>query len=128
MILLDTHALVWLASDPDRLSPTARQLIETHASSLHCSVVSAWEIALLVRRGRLQLPMPPDQFLERAINHHALLEIDISRPAATVSVALPPIHNDPFDRLLIAECLIRKMPLISCDQTIPRYPGIQVFW
>ena len=128
MILLDTHALVWLASDPDRLSDVARSSIRAHPASLHISVVSAWEISLLVKRGRLTLPLSPEEFLTRAIAHHGLIELPLTRKVAQASVSLPDIHNDPFDRILISECKERSLSLISCDTVIPRYPGIDVVW
>ena len=128
MILLDTHALVWLASDPDRLSDAARACIRANPASLHISVVSAWEMSLLIKRGRLTLPLPPEEFLTRAIAHHGLIELPLTRQVAQASVSLPDLHNDPFDRVLIAECHARALSLISCDTVIPRYPGIRVVW
>lgn len=128
MILLDTHTLVWLASDPAQLSPAAQAAIRAHSASLHISVVSAWEISFLEKRGRLKLPLPPDDYLTRAIAHHGLIELPLSRRVAHASVALPDIHNDPFDRILIAECHARGLSLISRDAVIPGYPGVQVIW
>jgi len=128
MILLDTHVLVWLASDSKRLSAAARQAIQTHPKSLHVSIVSAWEISLLVKRGRLNLPLPPDDYFTRAVAHHGLIEMPLTRRVAQQSVELPDIHNDPFDRILITECQTRGLSLVSCDSTLSRYPNLQVVW
>lgn len=128
MILLDTHAVVWLASDPGQLSAAAARMIVKNPDRLHISVVSAWEIALLVKRGRLELPIPPGEFIGRAIQHHRLIELPLERRIAERAVALPDIHNDPFDRILAAECLERGGTLISCDSTLPRYPRLRVVW
>ncbi len=128
MILLDTHSLIWMASDPGRLSEVARSAIAASPNSLHVSVVSCWEVSLLVKRGRLTLPLPPEEYLTRAIAHHGLIELPLTRRIAMCSVSLPDLHNDPFDRVLIAECKIRAFSLITCDRIIPRYPGIQVVW
>jgi PIN domain nuclease of toxin-antitoxin system len=128
MILLDTHALVWLASDPDQLSNAAQTSIRANPASLHISIVSAWEISILTKRGRLTLPLSPEEFLTRAIAHHGLIELPLTSRIAQYSVSLPDLHNDPFDRILIAECQTRGLSLISCDAVIPRYPGIQVIW
>ncbi len=128
MILLDTHAMVWLASDPKRLSPAARQAVSAHAAMLHVSAVSAWEISLLVRNGRLTLPMSPEDFVKAAIQRLALTELPVTRESAQASVALPAIHNDPFDRVLIAECGRRRLSLISADRVIAQYPGLRVIW
>ena len=128
MILLDTHVLVWLASDPAQLSTAARTAIQANAASLHISVVSAWEISLLAKRGRLTLPLPPIEYLTRAIAHLGLIELPLTRRAVQAAVDLPDIHHDPFDRILIAECHTRSLSLISRDAVIPSYPGIQIVW
>ena len=128
MIILDTHVIVWLASDPGQLSKPAIRLIEKNPENLHVSVISAWEIALLVKRGRLILPIPPAEFINRAIRHHRLIELPLERRIAERAVALPDIHNDPFDRVLAAECLERGGILISRDTTLPRYPHLKVVW
>lgn len=128
MILLDTHAFVWLASDPDRLSETARTLIQRHAAALYLSAVSAWEIVMLEKRKRLELPLPAEEYIERALFRHGIHELPLNRYTAQASVRLPDIHNDPFDRILIAEALERGMNLISKDQTIARYPDVRVVW
>ncbi len=128
MILLDTHALVWLASDPEKLSPAARSAIRAHPASLHISVVSAWEISLLVKRGRLTLPMSSEDYLTRAIAHHGLIELPLTRRVVQAAVSLPDIHNDPFDRILVAECSSHGLSLVSRDAVISRYPGVSVIW
>jgi len=128
VILLDTHALVWMASDPDQLSPAAQSAIRAHPASLHISAVSAWELSLLVKRGRLTLPLPPDEYLTRAIAHHGLIELPLTRQVAQASVSLPDIHNDPFDRILISECNARGLSLVSRDGVLQRYPGVHVIW
>ena len=128
MILLDTHAIIWLASDPDQLSAAAQSAIRAHPASLHISIVSAWEISLLAKRRRVALPLPPDEYFARAVAHHGLIELPLTRQVAQASVALPDIHNDPFDRILIAECNAHGLSLISRDTTITKYPGLRVIW
>jgi PIN domain nuclease of toxin-antitoxin system len=128
VILLDTHVLVWMASDPSWLSPAAKNAIRAHPASLHLSVVSAWEISLLVKRGRLILPLPPEEYLARAIAHHGLIELPLTRRTAQSAVSLPDVHNDPFDRVLVAECLLRGLSLVSRDAVISRYDGVRVIW
>jgi PIN domain nuclease of toxin-antitoxin system len=126
--LLDTHVLVWLASDPSQLSRAAVRAIENDSGALHISVVSAWEIALLVKRGRLELPLPSSEFVSRAIRHHGLTEWPLERRVVERAVALPDIHSDPFDRILIAECLERGGVLVSRDAALSRYPRVRVVW
>jgi PIN domain nuclease of toxin-antitoxin system len=91
MILLDTHAAVWLASDQSKLSAEAKNVITSHADALHISVVSVWEISMLYKRKRLQLPIAPELYLDRMIKQHALIEVPLSRQVAQRSVRLPDI-------------------------------------
>ncbi len=92
------------------------------------SAVSAWEVALLHRRGRLLLPVAPEVFMRRAVARHGLLELPVTAEVAMAAVALPDIHNDPFDRILIAETLERKCRIVTKDAVIPKYPGVPVVW
>ena len=128
MILLDTHTLVWMASDPEKLSKPAADIIQKFQSSLLVSAISAWEIALLYKRGRLLLPVPPDVFIDKALARHGIQELPITRACTVAAVALPDIHNDPFDRILVAEALQRRCRIITKDAIIPTYPGISVVW
>jgi PIN domain nuclease of toxin-antitoxin system len=128
MILLDTHAFVWLASEPERLSGAARAAIRSHPASLHLSVVSAWEVSLLVKRGRLKLPLSADEYLARAVDHLGIIELPLTRHIVQAAVSLPDVHNDPFDRILVAQCRASGLSLISCDAILPRYDSLQVIW
>ncbi len=128
MILLDTHTFVWLASDPARLSKPAYEAIGKFQTGLLLSAVSGWEIALLYKRGRLLLPVAPEVFLERAVARHGIHELPVTRQRALEAVSLPDIHNDPFDRILIAEALGRKCQIITKDSVIPTYPGVSAVW
>ena len=128
MILLDTHAVVWLASDQEKLTKRAEELIRSNAGQLYMSVVSAWEISIMHKRRRLSLPMEPEEYVDRLIYQHGLNEVPLEREVIQLSVRLPDIHNDPFDRILIALCRQNGWVLLSKDSVIPKYPGIQVVW
>jgi len=128
MMLLDTHAFIWLASTPARLSEQARAAISENPSTLHLSIVTAWEISLLCRKDRIRLPLPPEQFVEEAVNHLHLIELPLTRKTVQRSVNLPLIHNDPFDRVLIAECQLNQLSLISADKLIHKYPDLEAIW
>ena len=127
MILLDTHAFVWLASTPELLSKQARSVIEMHMGDLALSIVSSWEIALLVKKERLVLPVSVEDFIERALERHAVEELPLSRSVILDVVNLEPIHNDPFDRILIAEANCRGCAIITKDRWIPQYP-VKTVW
>ncbi|MBU6183023.1 MAG: type II toxin-antitoxin system VapC family toxin [Verrucomicrobia bacterium] len=128
MTLLDAHAFVWLASDQNALSPAALGAIKKDRESLFISVVTCWEIALLHKKGRLLLPLPPNEFVEKAALHHGVQDLPLTREIAMAAVALPEIHNDPFDRILVAEALHHGCRLVTKDETIPLYPGVKAVW
>lgn len=128
MLLLDTHAFVWLASDPARLPPAAQETIRQEAGTLFVSSISALEIGLLVKRRRLELPLPPSEFVERALAQHGIHETAVDRSIALASTALPDLHSDPFDRILVATAQVRGMRILSKDTQLARYPGAEVVW
>lgn len=127
MILLDTHTFVWLASSPDQLSAPAYEVVEANLGQLAVSIVSAWEIALLVRKERLHLPLQVHTFIERALEHHGITELPLTRSVIFDAVNLQAIHNDPFDRILIAEAKRRECALVTKDRVMPQY-GVPVVW
>jgi len=128
MLLLDTHALVWLASDQEQLTSHGKTLIREAAGRLFMSAISSLEIAILVKRGRLELPLPPEQFVGECLRQHGITEIPLDSAIAMAAAALPDIHNDPFDRILAATAIIHRLELLSKDTVLPRYPGLRVTW
>jgi PIN domain nuclease of toxin-antitoxin system len=128
MLLLDTHALVWLASDQEQLTSRGKTAIREAAGRLFMSAISSLEIAILVKRGRLELPLPPERFVVECLRHHGITEIPLDSAIAMAAAALPDIHNDPFDRILAATAIIHRLDLLSKDTVLPRYPGLRVTW
>ncbi|MBN1671759.1 MAG: type II toxin-antitoxin system VapC family toxin [Kiritimatiellae bacterium] len=128
MLLLDTHAFVWLASDLKKLPARARQAVRANAGALFLSSISGLEIGILVKRERLTLPVAPDLFIGRALEQHAVQELPVTWEAAYASSRLPDIHNDPFDRIIVATAHIHDMPILSKDRAIRQYPGTTVVW
>jgi len=128
MLLLDTHALVFLASDQESLSEAAVESISNNSEGLSYSSISALEISLLVKRNRLELPVPPVEFIERAESSHGLRELPVTGNIACFSADLPDIHNDPFDRIIIATAQIHNFPVLSMDTKFRKYPDLAVIW
>jgi len=126
-ILLDSHAFLWFVWDDPLLSPAAKQRIEDPANHKWVSVASCWEIAIKAGLGKLRLGEPTTTFLPRelATNHFSLLRIELAH--ATLVETLPPHHKDPFDRLLIAQAIIEKLPLVSADAVFDEY-GVTRLW
>lgn len=128
MLLLDTHAFVWLASDQGQFTGRGKAAIRESAGRLFVSSISSLEIALLAKRNRLQLPLPPERFVAETMRHHGINEIPVDSTIAMAAAALPDIHNDPFDRILAATALVQRLDLLSKDAVLPRYPGLRVIW
>ena len=128
MLLLDTHAFVWLVSDQDKLSKRAKKLVQEHPEDLFFSSISALEIAFLERSKRLKLPLASDVFIEKALEHHGIQDLPLNWKVANESGKLPRIHDDPFDRILIATAIANKLSLLTKDEVIPKYPGVKTVW
>jgi len=128
MILLDTCALLWLAADQKRLSATAKKTIGENTGRLFVSAISAFEIAVKSQKGKLVLPLPARAWFERAIDFHGIYQISIDGAIAASSVELPPHHNDPCDRFIIATAVHHAMPIVTRDNLIVQYNEVKVIW
>ena len=131
MILLDTCALLRLTEIPNRLRESTTAYIASHCDGLLVHAISAFEVALLARRGRVTLPPAhpdPADWFRTACTLHGLTEIPLDGATAAAAVALPPIHQDPCDRFIVAAALHHRVPILTSDQVIPRYPGVTVLW
>ncbi len=124
MIILDTCAVLWLAEGSARLSSETVAIIDREAV-VAVSSISAFEIALKYRNGKLSLPMPPEEWWARFISHHRVDVIDLSPELVMGATRLPPIHKDPVDRFIIATALAHNSHLVSADRRFKEY-GIRV--
>ncbi|HWP47021.1 MAG TPA: type II toxin-antitoxin system VapC family toxin [Candidatus Limnocylindrales bacterium] len=120
-LLLDTHTFLGFIGGDERLSPTARTLIEDLTNDVYLSVASLWEMAIKISLGRLQLAQSFKTFIphQPSLNRIGLLDIMISHTAKVA--ALPFHHRDPFDRLLVAQAQIEQMSLVSSDAVFDAY-------
>ncbi len=125
-LLLDTHILIWAASESERLPPRLRALIENEHNELLFSPASLWEIAIKHSQGRSNFRADPSILRERLLQN-GYVELPINGEHTLATVALPPIHKDPFDRILIAQSKIEGIPLVTVDQTVLQYPGLMEF-
>jgi PIN domain nuclease of toxin-antitoxin system len=125
-VLLDTHALIWWDADPKSLSATARSIIDDLANEVLVSVVSVWEMAIKSQSGRLTLRVPLVEVVRQSTaSLMTLLPVQLAHVLAVET--LPPIHRDPFDRLLIAQAMVEGATLLTTDSTIQHYP-ISTIW
>lgn len=121
-LLLDTHLLLWAAGQPDRLSKTARDLIEAESSELIFSTASLWEIVIKRSLGREDFKVDA-RVLRRGLLDNGYGELPIASEHVVAIDTLPPLHKDPVDRVLIAQALVEGIVLLTTDQVIPRYPA-----
>lgn len=130
MLLLDTCILVWLDTDPARISSDARRAIAGHAAALFASSASAsaWEVALKVRKGKLALPMAPAAWFAEVLRLHGISEIPIDAVLAAASAELPPLHSDPFDRVIVATAAHLGASVVTPDPEIRKYPQARTIW
>jgi PIN domain nuclease of toxin-antitoxin system len=128
MILLDTCCILWLATDPSKLSANARDALQEHRDGLFVSSISAWEVAIKNRSGKLELPLGPEEWFRAVLLRYQLTPVSIDWRIAVYSVSLPRIHEDPCDRHIIATAQLRGFTIVTADQTIPQYPDVAVIW
>lgn len=122
ILLLDTHLLLWAAGTPDRLSSQARVMIAEPRNTLWFSAASLWEITIKCALGRPDFRVDP-HLLRRALLDHGYSELPITGQHALATAHLPPIHKDPFDRLLVAQAQVEGALLLTTDATVAQYPG-----
>jgi PIN domain nuclease of toxin-antitoxin system len=128
-VLLDTCALIWFLRDDPELSERAAQLIENPDTDAFVSVVSIWEIAIKASVGKLPAPIGLQDSLEDKLKASGFNILPVEFRHASGVYSLPPVHSDPFDRLLISQCREEKLTGITNDPhwVDSRY-GISVWW
>jgi PIN domain nuclease of toxin-antitoxin system len=124
-VLLDTHTLLWALTDESKLSERVRKLLPK--AETWFSVASLWEIVIKAQIGKIPLPRPTGPFVisKLALNGVQILQVTPDHVLRIES--LPDYHRDPFDRMLIAQSLEEKLPLVTADRVFARYP-MQVIW
>lgn len=121
-LLLDTHILLWAAGEPQRLSAEARSLLENPANVLVFSAASLWEIAIKSGLGRTDFRIDA-RLLRRGLIDNGYDEMPILGEHAVQIAALPGIHRDPFDRMLVAQAQVEGVTLLTMDPVVAQYPG-----
>jgi len=126
-LLLDTHVFLWLMSEPSKVSQNVLAACQDSDNQLILSVASIWEIQIKQQLGKLKLDVALEELIkdQRVANGLQILPIEL--PHILALNDLPLHHNDPFDRLLIAQSRIEHMRLISVDGVFSRYP-VDLFW
>jgi len=121
-LLLDTHLLLWAAGQPDLLPAAARRLLEDPQNELMFSPASLWEVAIKRGLGRDDFRVDP-RLLRRGLLDNGYSELPITSEHAVAVDGLPPVHKDPFDRMLVAQAMVEGVALLTADPLVAQYPG-----
>jgi PIN domain nuclease of toxin-antitoxin system len=121
-LLLDTHLLLWAAGEPKRLSKQARTLIDNRDNELLFSAASLWEVAIKRGLGREDFKVDA-RLLRRGLLDNGYSELPIISDHVVATESLPPIHKDPFDRVLVAQATVEGVTLLTIDSLVAQYPG-----
>jgi len=117
-LLLDSHAFIWACNEPEKLSTKERECIQSADNVVFISVATAWEIAIKTSLGKLQFPIERLLGMARALNFEPLL---VSFEHAARAGSLPRHHNDPFDRMLVAQAMTEGLTLVTADRILSKY-------
>jgi PIN domain nuclease of toxin-antitoxin system len=126
-VLLDTHAFLWMLLDDRRLSSSAREILADSKNILYLSSASTWEIAIKHQLGRIELPDEPEKFIVEQIRINGIEMLPITIRHSLVTLRLPPIHKDPFDRMLVAQAISEHLPIVSADPMVHKYDA-HIVW
>lgn len=121
-LLLDTHLLLWAADESEQLPATALSLIQDPENELFFSAASLWEIAIKLGLGRTDFHVDA-RILRRGLLDNGYTELPITSAHAVSIDILPPIHKDPFDRMLVAQAITEGITLLTADSLVGQYPG-----
>src|SRR5690348_14417300 len=120
-LLVDAHAVIWAVDDPSKLSPQAVTALQDPANELLIGAGTVWEIGIKVGLGKLALSVPYRPWMNRAFADLDAALLPITVEHVDVQAGLPQHHRDPFDRLLAAQALVEKVPLVSADALFDQY-------
>jgi len=126
-LLLDTCTFLWLAGGRTTLPPAAERAIRDPANEVLLSAVSVWEIVVKHRAGKLPLPEPPEVLIPAERTLRGIEPLPFDEEAALYGTRLPPLHRDPFDRMLIAQAVAQGLAIVTPDPLITQYP-VRVLW
>jgi PIN domain nuclease of toxin-antitoxin system len=126
-LLLDSCSFLWIATAQSELSSAARTAFENESNEAYLSVVSAWEIAIKNGLKSLSLPEAVQVFLPRARILHKIESLNLNEEAIAQLPRLPPLHRDPFDRMLVCQAIAEGMAILTPDELIRQYP-VRTIW
>jgi PIN domain nuclease of toxin-antitoxin system len=131
MVVLDTCAWLWMCSEPKKLSPAAREVVgrEKKGDGLVVSIMSAWEIAKLVQKGKLAFSVSCREWIDGAVRADGVVMHPLDPDICVESTELPgAFHGDPADQLIVATARLLGAPVVTADQKIRTYPHVPTIW
>lgn len=129
LIVLDTHALLWWALDPEQLSSAAAAAVrEMELRGGYASAISIWELAIKVKRGKLQLPISIAEFARRIERGSVVELVAVDTETWLRSASLDWEHRDPADRIVVATALLKQVPILTKDEAIRSFTGVTHVW
>ena len=126
-LLLDTCAFIWFQASAPELSRDALAAILDPGNEVWLSSISAWEIGRKYARGSLMLPSPPHILIPAIREQSGIGTLPVTEGDALLAEELPPLHKDPFDRLLIAQAVVRGLTIVTSDRAIGAY-AVKTLW
>jgi PIN domain nuclease of toxin-antitoxin system len=126
-VLLDTHVFLWWLYESLRLSARVREVLADGSNTLLFSSASVWALIIKIQSGKLRIPEEPEAFIVGRLALHSMDSLSVKLEHAVRVYTLPAHHKDPFDRILVAQALSERVPLITADPQIARYP-VEVIW
>ena len=120
-LLLDTHVFLWYITADPKLPETFQAASQDPSNEVYLSVASVWEVVIKYHLGKLPLPAPPADFLARQRDAHGIATLPIDEGAMPHLAGLPPLHRDPFDRLLVAQALQHGLTIATVDPDVAAY-------
>ena len=124
-VLVDTHVWLWSLADPTRLSADSRSILSTSRNVIYLSAASAWELAIKVALGKINLPEPVETYVPTRMARQGITPLPITHTHALKVSTLPAHHRDPFDRLLVAQAIVERLPILTADPIFALY-GVEV--
>lgn len=121
-LLLDTHIFLWFISADKRLPNKWKTYIRDPNNKVYLSVVSLWEVMIKYQLGKLPLPESPERYLPAQRVYHLIDSLPVTETSVIQLMKLPPLHRDPFDRLLICQALEHDLTIVTVDKAIRAYP------
>jgi PIN domain nuclease of toxin-antitoxin system len=125
--LLDSHALIFAATEPERLGSEARRLVENEHNHIYVSAVTVWELLLKARKGKIDFGPDPAEELQSYCRTLRVEMLPVIVQHAYAAMKLDPIHKDPFDRMLVAQAKFEGLTLVTKDRNIPGHE-VETVW